>query len=79
VHFVAPAAIQDGLADRLAVRRRLVAVRDTRALRKADMPLNDALPRIEVDPGTFTVRIDDEVVEPHPVQQLPMAQRYFLF
>ncbi|HEX2291054.1 MAG TPA: amidohydrolase family protein, partial [Pseudonocardiaceae bacterium] len=79
VHFVAPAAIQDGLGDRLAVRRRLVAVRDTRALRKADMPLNAALPSIEVDPGTFTVRIDGEVVEPHPVQELPMAQRYFLF
>jgi urease subunit alpha len=79
VHFVAEAAVQGGLADRLAVRRRLVAVRGTRALRKADMPLNDALPRIEVDPETFTVRIDGEVVEPHPVQELPMAQRYFLF
>jgi urease subunit alpha len=79
VHFVAPAAVQGGLADRLAVRRRVVAVRDTRALGKADMPLNDALPRIEVDPETFTVRIDGEVVEPHPAQELPMAQRYFLF
>jgi urease subunit alpha len=79
VHFVASAAVQGGLADRLAVRRRLVAVRDTRALRKADMPLNDALPRIEVDPETFTVRIDGEVVEPHPAEELPMAQRYFLF
>ncbi|MGH3920497.1 MAG: urease subunit alpha [Pseudonocardiaceae bacterium] len=79
VHFVAPAAVQGRLADRLAVRRRLVAVRDTRALRKADLPLNDALPRIEVDPETFTVRIDGEVVEPHPVEELPMAQRYFLF
>ena len=79
VHFVAPAAVQGGLADRLAVRRRLMAVRDTRALGKADMPLNDALPRIEVDPETFTVRIDGEVVEPHPAQELPMAQRYFLF
>jgi len=79
VHFVAPAAVQGGLADRLAVRRRLVAVRDTRALSKADMPLNDALPRIDVDPETFTVRIDGEVVEPAPAEQLPMAQRYFLF
>ncbi|MGB6164684.1 MAG: urease subunit alpha [Pseudonocardiaceae bacterium] len=79
VHFVALAAVQGGLAGRLAVRRRLVAVRDTRALRKADMPLNDALPRIEVDPETFTVRIDGAVVEPHPVTELPMTQRYFLF
>ncbi|MGH3535034.1 MAG: urease subunit alpha, partial [Pseudonocardiaceae bacterium] len=79
VHFVAPAAVAGGLADRLELRRRLVAVRDTRALRKADMPENDALPRIEVDPETFTVRIDGEVVEPHPAEELPMAQRYFLF
>jgi urease subunit alpha len=43
------------------------------------MPLNDALPRIGVDPETFTVRIDGEVVEPHPVMELPMTQRYFLF
>ena len=40
---------------------------------------NDALPRIEVDPDTFTVRIDGEVVEPAPAAELPMAQRYFLF
>jgi urease subunit alpha len=79
VHFVAPAAVQGGLADRLAVRRRLVEVRDTRALRKADMPMNDALPHIAVDPETFTVRIDGEVVEPAPAEELPMAQRYFLF
>jgi urease subunit alpha len=79
VHFVAAAAVQNGLADRLAVRRRLVAVRDTRALGKADMPRNDALPHIEVEPETFTVRIDGAVVEPHPAAQLPMAQRYFLF
>jgi urease subunit alpha len=79
VHFVAPAAVAGGLADRLAVRRRLVAVSDTRALGKADMPHNDSLPRIEVDPETFTVRINGEVVEPSPAEELPMAQRYFLF
>ena len=55
VHFVAPQAIEDGLADRLAVNRRLVAVGDVRKVGKAAMPLNDALPRIEVDPDTFTV------------------------
>jgi urease subunit alpha len=79
VHFVAPAALEDGLADRLDVRRGLVAVKDTRRLGKADMPLNDALPEIKVDPDTFTVSIDGEEVEPAPVSVLPMAQRYFLF
>ncbi|RZS91692.1 urease [Motilibacter rhizosphaerae] len=79
VHFVAPAAIDGGLADRLAVRRRLVPLEDVRARGKADMPLNDALPRIEVDADTFTVRIDGDVVEEHPVTELPLAQRYSLF
>ena len=79
VHFVAPVAARGRLADRLAVRRRLVPVRDTRGLRKTDMPMNDALPRIEVNAETFAVRIDGELVEPHPVEELPMAQRYFLF
>jgi urease subunit alpha len=79
VHFVAPAAIEDGLADRLAIGRPLVPVADTRSLGKADLPRNDALPRIEVDPNTFAVRIDGDLVEPHPATELPMAQRYFLF
>lgn len=77
--FVAQAALDDGLADRLGLKRRLAAVADTRARGKADLPGNDALPRIEVEPDTFTVRIDGEVVEPDPVTELPMAQRYFLF
>jgi urease subunit alpha len=79
VHFVAPAAIEDGLADRLNVRRRLVAVQDVRKVGKAQMPLNDALPRIEVDPDTFTVTIDGDVWAEQPATELPMAQRYFLF
>jgi urease subunit alpha len=79
VHFVAPLALEGGLADRLDVKRRLVPVRDTRQLTKADMPNNDALPRIEVEPDTFTVRVDGEVVEAAPATELPMAQRYFLF
>jgi urease subunit alpha len=77
--FVAGAALADGLAERLDVRRPLVEQRDVRALTKADLPENTALPRIEVDPDTFTVRIDGDVVEPAPAETLPMAQRYFLF
>jgi urease subunit alpha len=79
VHFVSRASIEDGLADRLAVNRRLVAVGDVRKVGKADMPLNDALPSIEVDPDTFTVRIDGDVWQEQPAVELPMAQRYFLF
>ncbi|MEO3818864.1 urease subunit alpha [Plantactinospora sp. B24E8] len=77
--FVAPAAIDALLADRIGLRRALAPVADTRSRGKADLPLNDALPRIEVEPDTFTVRIDGEVVAPEPVTELPMAQRYFLF
>jgi urease subunit alpha len=79
VHFVSPQAVEDGLADRLAVNRSLVTVKDVRKVGKADMPLNDALPRIEVDPDTFTVRIDGDVWQEQPATELPMAQRYFLF
>ncbi|WP_099225500.1 urease subunit alpha [Mycobacterium persicum] len=79
VHFVAPASVDAGLAGRLAVNRRLVPVADVRTVGKADLPLNDALPTIEVDPDTFTVRIDGEVWQEQPATELPMAQRYFLF
>ncbi|MEZ0340915.1 urease subunit alpha [Mycobacterium sp. pV006] len=79
VHFVAPQAIEDGLAERIAVHRRLVAVDNVRGVGKAQMPRNDALPDIQVDPDTFTVRIDGEVWQEQPATELPMAQRYFLF
>ena len=79
VHFVAPQALEDGLADRLDVKRRLLAVGNVRQVGKAQMPLNDALPRIEVDSDSFTVRIDGEVWQEQPATELPMAQRYFLF
>ncbi|TVX98449.1 urease subunit alpha [Mycolicibacterium porcinum] len=79
VHFVAPQAIEDGLADRLDVRRKLAAVKNVRRIGKAQMPLNDALPHIEVEPDTFTVRIDGQVWQEQPAVELPMAQRYFLF
>ena len=79
VHFVSQQALDDNLADRLAVSRRLIPVTDVRKISKTDMPLNDAQPRIEVDPDTFTVRIDGEVWQEQPAAELPMAQRYFLF
>lgn len=76
--FVAPGCDED-LADRIGIRRRLVPVKNTRALGKTDMPRNAATPTIEVDPDTFTVRIDGAVWDAEPVPELPMAQRYFLF
>jgi urease subunit alpha len=79
VSFVAPAALEDGLAGRLGLARQLVPVLDVSRRGKADMVNNDALPGIRVDPDTFTVTIDGTPVEAAPATELPMAQRYFLF
>jgi urease subunit alpha len=79
VSFVAPAALEDGLAGRLGLARELAGVADVSGRGKADMTNNDALPDITVNPDTFTVRIDGDVVEAAPAESLPMTQRYFLF
>ncbi|MEV0969300.1 urease subunit alpha [Microtetraspora glauca] len=79
LHFVSPLAIEDGLADRLRIGRRLAPVSGVRRRGKESMLLNDALPSIEVHPDTFAVRVDGELIEPAPADVLPMAQRYFLF
>jgi urease subunit alpha len=79
VTFVAPAAIDDGLGDRLGLRRRLAAVTPTRGVGKADMVNNDALPGIDVDPETFAITIDGVLVEPKPATELPLAQLYSMF
>ncbi len=78
--FVAPLALESGdLAERLGVAKPLVAVADCRRVAKADLPENTAVPSVTVSPDTFAVRIDGELIEPDPVPELPMAQRYFLF
>ncbi|MEU0981384.1 urease subunit alpha [Streptomyces griseus] len=79
VSFVSPLALADGLAERLGLERELVAIRPTRHLTKADLPNNTALPAIDVDPETFAIRIDGELVEPAPAAELPLAQRYSMF
>ncbi|KUH39526.1 MULTISPECIES: urease subunit alpha [Streptomyces] len=79
VNFVAPAALEDGLPDRLGLGKRFAAITSTRGVTKADMRENATTPRVEVDPDTFTVTIDGDPVEPAPATELPMAQRYFLF
>jgi urease subunit alpha len=77
VFFVAPEAVEAGIADRYA--RRVLPVSSTRSVTKADMVLNDAMPDVRVDPDSFAVHVDGALVEPSPVAELPMAQRYFLF
>jgi urease subunit alpha len=79
VSFAAPEALEGGLAERLGLTRELLAVADTRGVTKRDLPRNDALPQIEVDPETFVVKVDGEAIEPAPATVLPLAQRYSLF
>ncbi|KAB7845663.1 urease subunit alpha [Streptomyces mobaraensis] len=79
LNFVTQWALDDGLPERLGLGKRFLPIRDTRGVTKADMRENDARPRVEVDPDTFTVTVDGDPVEPSPVAELPMAQRYFLF
>ncbi|MBD8101196.1 urease subunit alpha [Plantibacter sp. CFBP 8775] len=77
--FVSPTALDDGLAERLGLRRRLAAVRPTRHVRKHDLKNNDALPRIDIDADTFGISIDGEPVVPAPASSLPLAQLYTMF
>jgi urease subunit alpha len=79
VSFVSHAGIEGRLAERLGLRKRLVAVHGTRAVRKSDMVLNDYLPQIEVDAQTYEVRADGQLLTCEPASVLPLAQRYFLF
>jgi len=77
--FVSKAAEGAGIAERLGLRTRAVAVEHCRGLGKRDMVNNDAIPHIEVDPETYSVRADGQLLTCEPASVLPMAQRYFLF
>ncbi|RWM88963.1 MAG: urease subunit alpha [Mesorhizobium sp.] len=80
VTFVSRAALDAGLRDRLGVDKQMVAVDNTRGgIGKHSMVLNDATPHVEVDPETYEVRADGELLTCEPATVLPMAQRYFLF
>ena len=79
VSFVSQAALDRGMGERLGLRKRLVAVKGTRTLRKKDLVLNDYRPTIEVDSQTYQVRADGQLLTCEPAKVLPMAQRYFLF
>ncbi len=79
VTFVSSQALAEGIKDRLGLRKRLVAVRDTRTIGETDLCLNDYLPQIEVDAQTYQVRADGQLLTCDPAQVLPLAQRYFLF
>ena len=79
VTFVSAAAEAGGIRARLGLAKDVASVRNTRRIGKADMVLNAALPRIEVNPETYEVRADGVLLTCEPAAVLPMAQRYFLF
>jgi urease subunit alpha len=79
VSFVSRAGVMNGMAEKLGLKKRLVAVQNTRAIRKKDMVLNDYQPHIDVDSQTYEVRADGELLRCEPASVLPLAQRYFLF
>jgi urease subunit alpha len=77
--FVSQVALDHGFLDHLSLGKRLVPVRNTRAVSKRDLLWNNSLPKIEVDPETYTVKADGRELRCEPAVELPMAQRYFLF
>ncbi|QIR36893.1 urease subunit alpha [Tolypothrix sp. PCC 7910] len=77
--FVSQAALEREIPSQLGLKKSAVAVSGTRQITKRDLKLNDALPHIEVDPETYEVRADGELLICEPATILPMAQRYFLF
>jgi urease subunit alpha len=79
VTFVSQAALKNPEIAALGLKKPLVAVRGIRTLRKADMVHNDYQPAIDVDPETYLVRADGQLLTCEPATELPLAQRYFLF
>ena len=79
VTFVSQDARDAGVPARLGLAGPAVAVASCRAIGKKDMVLNDATPDLNVDPETYEVRADGELLTCEPAETLPLAQRYFLF
>ena len=79
VVFVSEAAQAAGVGKELGLAKQTIPVRNTRDIGKRDLKLNDALPKVEVNPETYEVRADGELLTCEPASVLPMAQRYFLF
>ena len=77
--FVSQSASENKGLDELALRKKIVPIENTRNISKKSMKLNDLCPEIEVDPETYEVRLDGELITCEPAKELPMAQRYFLY
>ena len=79
ITFVSQAALDAGIGKQLGLKKNLSAVKGTRLLKKADMIHNNYAPKVDVDPETYQVKADGQLLMCEPASILPMAQRYFLF
>ena len=77
--FSSQAAVKSGIADQLGLEKQVVPVAGCRTVGKADMVHNAAMPEIQIDPETYEVHVDGELLTCEPAETLPMTQRYFLF
>jgi urease subunit alpha len=77
--FVSQAAMKLGVAKKYGLHKHVVAIKGTRKIKKKNMHMNDYTPTMEVDPETYEVRADGELLRCEPAKVLPMAQKYFLF
>ena len=79
ISFLSQAAMDAGIHEVLGLEKQVLAVNGTRSIKKSDMMLNDYQPKMEVDPETYEVRADGELLLCEPAEEVSMAQRYFLF
>lgn len=79
ITFMSQAAIEKGVPEKLGLKRRIGKVENCRNIGKKDMKWNDATPEIDINPETYEVKVDGELINCEPVDKVPMAQRYFLF
>ncbi|MEB9832996.1 urease subunit alpha [Bacillus cereus] len=79
ITFVSKVAYENNIKEKLGLNKVVLPVKNTREISKQDMKLNNATPEIEVDPQTYEVKVDGQVITCEAVDVLPMAQRYFLF
>lgn len=79
ITFVSQAALDEGIGEKLGLKKKLSAVKGTRTLKKADMIHNNYAPKVDVDAETYQVKADGQLLSCEPAAVLPMAQRYFLF
>ena len=79
VTFVSQASYENDIGDALELRKKTAPVKNTRNINKSNMVYNDLCPKVEVDPETYEVRANGEILTCEPASELPMAQRYFLY